>query len=29
MKDQILHRVAAYRHGTPDDDMSLVIIEIP
>ncbi|HWZ54219.1 MAG TPA: SpoIIE family protein phosphatase [Candidatus Acidoferrales bacterium] len=29
MKDQILHRVAAYRHGPPDDDMSLVIIEIP
>jgi PAS domain S-box-containing protein len=29
MKDQILHRVTAFRHGPPDDDMSLVIIEIP
>jgi sigma-B regulation protein RsbU (phosphoserine phosphatase) len=29
MKDQILHRVTAWRHGPPDDDMSLVIIEIP
>jgi serine phosphatase RsbU (regulator of sigma subunit) len=29
MKEQILHRVAAYRQGPPDDDMSLVIIEIP
>ncbi len=29
MKEQILHRVTAYRHGPPDDDMSLVIIEIP
>ena len=29
MKDQILNRVAAWRHGPPDDDMSLVIIEIP
>jgi len=29
MKEQILHRVTAYRHGPADDDMSLVIIEIP
>jgi sigma-B regulation protein RsbU (phosphoserine phosphatase) len=29
MKEQILHRVTAWRHGPPDDDMSLVIIEIP
>ena len=29
MKDQILHRVSAWRHGPPDDDMSLVIIEMP
>jgi PAS domain S-box-containing protein len=29
MKDQILHRVTTWRHGPPDDDMSLVIIEIP
>ncbi|MGH9745194.1 MAG: PP2C family protein-serine/threonine phosphatase [Candidatus Acidiferrales bacterium] len=29
MKEQILQRVAAFRHGPPDDDMSLVIIEIP
>jgi PAS domain S-box-containing protein len=29
MKNQILNRVAAWRHGPPDDDMSLVIIEIP
>jgi serine phosphatase RsbU (regulator of sigma subunit) len=29
MKEQILQRVAAFRHGPPDDDMSLVLIEIP
>jgi serine phosphatase RsbU (regulator of sigma subunit) len=29
MKEQILHRVTAWRNGPPDDDMSLVIIEIP
>jgi sigma-B regulation protein RsbU (phosphoserine phosphatase) len=29
MKEQILQRVSEYRHGPPDDDMSLVIIEIP
>jgi PAS domain S-box-containing protein len=29
MKEQILHRVSAYRHGPPADDMSLVLIEIP
>ena len=29
MKEQILQRVTAFRHGPPDDDMSLVIIEIP
>jgi len=29
MKDEILQRVTAWRHGPPDDDMSLVIIEIP
>lgn len=29
MKEQILSRVAAWRHGPPADDVSLVLVEVP
>jgi serine phosphatase RsbU (regulator of sigma subunit) len=28
MKDQILNRVSAWRHGHAEDDVSLVLLEI-
>jgi serine phosphatase RsbU (regulator of sigma subunit) len=29
MTQEIVERVAAFRHGPPADDMSLVVVEIP